>query len=234
MDAQKLRILVAELFGTCVLMLGGPGSAILAFSYADNAGLGLLGVGLGFGLSLAIMAYVIGPISGCHINPAVTLGLLIGKKIDSAHAAMAVVGQIIGGILGGAIIAIVVSAGDGERGQFAANLYEKKFGYLGLGAAAVIEVVLTALLVVVVLATTTKGFAPGFGGLIAGLTLAVIHFISIPVDNTSVNPARSLGAAVFADGSFDAWKQLWAFIVFPLIGAALGAVIHKVLHGSDA
>lgn len=233
MDTQKSRILIAEILGTFVLMLGGPGSAIFAFSYADSAGLGLLGVSLGFGLSLAIMAYVIGPISGCHINPAVTLGMLISKKIDTAHAAMAVVGQLIGAVLGGGVIAIVVSSADGERGQFAANLYEKEFGYAGLGAAAIIEIVLTALLVIVVLATTTKGFAPGFGGLMAGLTLAVIHFISIPIDNTSVNPARSIGAAIFADGSFDAIKQLWAFIVFPLIGAVVGAAVHKVLFSTD-
>ncbi|MFZ4720985.1 MAG: aquaporin, partial [Ilumatobacteraceae bacterium] len=170
----------------------------------------------------------------CHINPAVTLGLLIGKKIDKAHATAAWIGQIIGGVLGGAILYAIVKSADREPGQFAANLYKKDFGYFGLGAAAIAEIVLTALLIVVVLATTTKGFAPGFGGLIAGLTLAVIHLISIPIDNTSVNPARSLGAAIFADGKFDAWQQLWAFIVFPLIGGALGAVIHKVLHGADA
>ena len=104
---------------------------------------------------------------------------------------------------------------------------------MGLGAAAIIEIVLTALLVIVVLATTTKGFAPGFGGLIAGLTLAVIHFISIPIDNTSVNPARSIGAAIFADSSVDALPQLWAFIVFPLIGAVVGAAVHKVLFSTD-
>ena len=241
MDSSKSRILIAELFGTCVLMLGGPGSAIFAAKFAPGdgtvqLGIGLLGVSLAFGFTLAILAYVIGPISGCHVNPAVTLGLLVSKKIDSAHAAMAVVGQIIGGILGGGIIAVVVSsAGNWDRrGGFASNGYEKAHGFMGLGAAAGIEIVLTALLVVAVLATTTAKFAPGFGGLVAGLTLAVIHLISIPVDNTSVNPARSLGAAVFADGSADAFKQLWAFIVFPLIGGALGAVIHKVLHGSDA
>jgi aquaporin Z len=241
MDTSKSRILIAELFGTCVLMLGGPGSAIFAAKFAPGdgtvqLGIGLLGVSLAFGFTLAILAYVIGPISGCHVNPAVTLGLLVSKKIDSAHATMAVIGQLIGGILGGGIIALVVSSAGNwdKRGGFASNGYEKSHGFMGLGAAAVIEIVLTALLVVAVLATTTRKFAPGFGGLVAGLTLAVIHLISIPVDNTSVNPARSLGAAVFASGSSDAFKQLWAFIVFPLIGGALGAVIHKVLHGSDA
>lgn len=240
MESSSSRILIAELFGTCVLMLGGPGSAIFAAQFAPGdgtvqLGIGLLGVSLAFGITLALLAYVIGPISGCHVNPAVTLGLLIGKKIDKAHATAAVIGQVIGGVLGGAIIAVVVaSAGNWDsRGGFASNGYEKP-RFMGLGAAAVIEVVLTALLVVVVLATTTKKFAPGFGGLVAGLTLAVIHLISIPIDNTSVNPARSLGAAVFADGSADALQQLWAFIVFPLIGGALGAVIHKVIQGDEA
>ena len=227
---MKNRILIAELFGTCVLMLGGPGAAILA-----GGAIGIPFVALSFGLTLAVMAYVIGPISGCHINPAVTLGLFMAKKIDKAHATAAWIGQVVGAVLGGGIVAIVLgSAGKwGERGGFASNGYDKADGFAGLGGALVVEVVLTALLIVVVLATTTKGFAPGFGGLIAGLTLAVIHLISIPVDNTSVNPARSLGAVVFSQGGHW-WGQLWAFIVFPLVGGALGAVIHKVLHGADA
>jgi aquaporin Z len=229
-NTNSQRIMIAELVGTCVLMLGGPGTAILA---GDKVG--LLGISLGFGLSLAIMAYVIGPISGCHINPAVTLGLLLAKKIDKAHATAAVIGQIIGGVLGGGIIAIIVgSAGNwSSRGGFASNMYDKADGFMGLGAGIVAEIVLTALLIFVVLATTTKGFAPGFGGLIAGLTLAVIHFISIPVDNTSVNPARSLGAVVFSQGSHG-WSQLWVFIIFPLVGGALGAFLHKLVHGADA
>ncbi|MFM2078634.1 MAG: hypothetical protein RJA49_2524, partial [Actinomycetota bacterium] len=214
------------------LMLGGPGTAILG---GGGSGIGLLAIALAFGFSLAIMAYVIGPISGCHINPAVTLGMFVAKKIDKAHATAAVIGQVIGGILGGAIIAIIVSSGGGwdSRGGFASNGYQKSSGFMGLGAAIVVEIVLTALLVFVVLATTTKHFAPGFGGLIAGLTLTVIHLISIPVYNTSVNPARSLGAVVFSQGG-EWWKQLWAFIVFPLIGGALGAIVHKVIQADDA
>ena len=119
---------------------------------------------------------------------------------------------------------------DFKRGQFAANLY--KGDYFGMGSAIVVEIVLTALLVMVVLFTTTRGFAPGFGGMVAGITLTVIHLISIPVDNTSVNPARSLGAAIFADSSFDAMSQLWVFIVFPLIGAAVGVVLFLMLDDS--
>ena len=180
MDTQKTRILIAEILGTCVLMLGGPGSAIFAFSFIDNAGLGLLGVSLGFGFSLAIMAYVIGPISGCHINPAVTLGMLISKKIDTAHAAMAVVGQLIGAVLGGGIIKIIVSSADIDRPGFASNGYEKEFGFMGLGAAAIIEIVLTALLVIVVLATTTKGFAPGLSTSETGWAIVCIPSARVP------------------------------------------------------
>jgi len=158
---------------------------------------------------------------------------LIGKKIDKAHATAAVIGQIIGGVLGAGIIAIIVSSAGNwsTRGGFASNAYQKSNGFMGLGAAVVVEIVLTALLIFVVLATTTKGFAPGFGGLIAGLTLVVIHLISIPVDNTSVNPARSLATAIFQGGW--ALEQLWAFIVFPLIGGIVGGLIWKVLVPAD-
>lgn len=227
------RIFGAELVGTAVLMLGGPGVAILAAPHV-----GVLGIALGFGFSLMIMAYVIGPVSGCHINPAVTLGMLLARKINRSHAVFAWVGQLIGAIGGAAVVFGIASGQDGfERGQFAANLWTRPVGpgeaqYFGLGAAIVAEVVLTALLVVVVLFTTTKKFAPGFGGLVAGVTLALIHMISIPVDNTSVNPARSLGAALFADTDYEALQQLWAFIVFPLVGAVVGVVVWLALDDS--
>jgi len=222
------RILGAELVGTTVLMLGGPGVAILMPE------VGLLGIALGFGFSLMIMAYCIGPISGCHINPAVTLGMLLAKKVDVAHAVFAWVGQLVGCVLGAAIIYGIASGQDGyERGQFAANLWTAPDGrYFGLGSTIVVEVLLTALLVMVVLFTTTRKFAVGMGGLVAGLTLALIHMISIRVDNTSVNPARSLGAALFADTSFEALQQLWAFIVFPLIGAAVGVFVWIAIDDS--
>lgn len=223
MDQNNGRILGAELVGTTVLMLGGPGTAILA-----GPDVGQLGIALAFGFSLLIMAYVIGPVSGCHINPAVTLGLYLAKKIDSAHAVFAVVGQLIGAVVGATIIyGIATGQDDFERGQFAANLWSGP--YFGLGATIVVEVVLTGLLVFVVLATTTRRFAPGMGGLVAGITLALIHLISIPVDNTSVNPARSIGTALFADTSTDALQQLWAFIVFPLIGSVVGLIVWLVV-----
>ena len=217
------RVLAAELFGTAILMIGGPGTAILAPQ------VGLLGISLAFGLSLLVMAYVIGPVSGCHINPAVTLGLLVSRKISRAHAAFAVIGQLVGGIAGAAIVFGVANGRDEfERGQFAANLWSGH--YAGLGAAIVVEVVLTALLVVVVLAASPGGRIPhGMGGLVVGLTLTLVHLISIPVDNTSVNPARSLATALFADPDTGALEQLWAFLVFPLVGAVVGVIIWLVI-----
>ena len=231
------RILAAELVGTLVLMLGGPGVAILLPTLGllpegdASTGAGLLKIliiALGFGLSLLIMAYVIGPISGCHINPAVTLGMLLARKVDLTQAVYSWIGQVVGAISGAAIVYGIASGRDGfQRGQFAANLWSGK--YYGLGSAIVVEVVLTGLLVMVVLFTTTKKFAPGMGGMVIGLTLTLIHLISIPVDNTSVNPARSLATALFADSHTEALQQLWAFIVFPMIGAVIGVVIWLML-----
>jgi aquaporin Z len=223
MEQNNGRILAAELVGTAVLMLGGPGTAILA---GDNVG--QLGIALAFGLSLLVMAYVIGPVSGCHINPAVTLGLLLTRKINGAHAVFAVIGQVIGSIVGVVIVYGIASGQDDyQRGQFAANLWSGK--YFGLGSTMVVEVVLTALLVMVVLATTTRRMAPGMGGLVAGLTLTLIHLVSIQVDNTSVNPVRSFATALFADTDTEALQQLWAFIVFPLIGAVVGVIVWLII-----
>ena len=234
------RILAAELVGTMVLMLGGPGVAILLPALGllpegdASTGAGLLKlliIALGFGFSLMIMCYVIGPISGCHINPAVTLGMLVTRKVDTIHAVYAWIGQIFGAVGGAAIIYGIASGRDGfHRGQFAANLWTGK--YFGLGSTIVTEVLLTGLFVMVVLFTTTKKFAPGMGGLVAGITLTLIHMISIPVDNTSVNPARSLGAALFADTNTHALQQLWAFIVFPLIGSVVGVILFLMLDDS--
>jgi aquaporin Z len=223
MEQNNGRILAAELVGTAVLMIGGPGTAILA---GDNVG--QLGIALAFGLSLLIMVYVIGSVSGCHINPAVTLGLLLARKIDGAHAVFAVFGQIVGSFVGVVIVYGIASGQDNyQRGQFAANLWSGE--YFGLGSTIVVEVVLTAVLVIVVLASTTRGFAPGMNGLVAGLTLTLIHLISIQVDNTSVNPVRSLATAVFADGDTEALQQVWAFIVFPLIGAVVGVIVWLII-----
>ncbi|CAN5623300.1 MIP family channel protein [soil metagenome] len=221
MDTQNNgRILAAELLGTAVLMLGGPGVAIIT-------GGSVLTIALGFGLSLLVMWYVIGPISGCHINPAVTLGMLLARKINGTHAVFAWIGQLFGAVGGAAIIYGIQSGKDLPRGQFDANLWSGD--YYGLGSAIVVEVILTAILVMVFLFTTTRKFAPAMGGLVVGLTLTLIHLISLPVDNTSVNPARSIGTALFADRNFEALQQLWAFIVFPLIGAFVGVILWLIL-----
>ena len=235
------RILAAELVGTLVLMLGGPGVAILLPALGllpegdASTGAGLLKIliiALGFGFSLMIMCYVIGPISGCHINPAVTLGMLLARKVSTMHAVYAWVGQVVGAVSGAAIIYGIASGRDGfHRGQFDANLWSGK--YYGLGSAIIVEVLLTGLLVMVMLFTTTKKFAPGMGGLVIGITLTLIHLISIPVDNTSVNPARSLGTALFADTHTQALQQLWAFILFPLIGSVAGVIIWLMLDDSS-
>src|SRR4029077_12554085 len=166
----------------------------------------ILVVALGFGFSYLIMSYVIGPISGCHINPAITLGMLLARKVTTTHAVYAWIGQVIGAVGGAALIYGIASGQDGfQRGQFDANLWSGP--YFGLGSAIVVEVLLTGLLVMVVLFTTTTKFTPGMGGLVAGITLTLIHLISIPVDNTSVNPARSLGTALFADTNTEALQQ---------------------------
>ena len=217
---RHFKILAAELIGTMVLMLGGPGSAILA---GDK--IGTLGIALAFGISLLAMAYAIGPISGCHINPAVTIGLWLARKVEGNKVASYLVGQILGAALGGLIIYGI--ANDlpefQAKGKFAANGWGHEIGnHYGLGAVALVEIIFTGLLVFVVLTTFHKKMAAGAGGLMVGLTLTLIHLVTIPVDNTSVNPARSFGAALFS-GS-DAWKQLWAFIVFPILGAAVGVL----------
>jgi aquaporin Z len=227
---NNARILGAEAFGTAVLMMGGPGTAILMPAGEAK----VLAVALAFGFSLLIMAYTIGPISGCHINPAVTLGMWLARKVNGAHAFFAVIGQLIGAAIGGFIIWGIARGVDGfDRGSFASNGFKDHSpGGYGLGSAIVVEIIFTALLVVVVLFTTSRKYSVGFGGLVVGLTLTLIHLITIPVDNTSVNPARSFGAAIFADGSSDALEQLWAFIVFPLIGALLGVFIWLMIDDS--
>jgi len=217
-------IAAAEFIGTAVLIMLGPGAAILAGEQIGN-----LGIALSFGFALLIMAYVIGPISGCHINPAITLGMWLTRKIGLRQAVYAWVAQVLGGIFGAAVIYGIASGRDGwERDGFASNGWDRD-GFSGLGSAIVVEIVFTALFVFVVLSTTGRRFAPGFGGLTAGITLAVIHLATIPVDNTGVNPARSIATAIFADASPSALAQLWVFIVFPIVGALLAGFLYRAL-----
>ena len=221
------RPYVAEALGTMVLMLVGPGSAILALD-----AIGTVGVALAFGFVLLAMAYTIGHVSGCHINPAVTLAFWLSRKVDTPTAVRYVAAQVVGAVVGGLLLFIATEGGDLDKtGVFASNGWGDELGVpFGLGSVIVVEVLFTAILVFVVLGTTTEGYPSGFGGLAAGITLGMIHLATIAVDNTSVNPARSIGSAVFA-GS-DHLVQLWAFIVFPMIGGAVGWGAHLLLHGN--
>lgn len=223
------RIMAAEVFGTFLLMMGGPGTAILVPAFDAK----ILMVSMAFGLSLLIAAYCVGPVSGCHINPAVTIGLAISKKLDKALVPYYIISQLVGAALGGAVIlGIANGIKTGftvSTSNFAVNGYDalspNGYNYMSM---MLVEIILTAVLVYVVLATTHPKFAQGFGALTAGTTLALIHMISIPIDNTSVNPARSFGVAIFAGG--DALTQLWAFFVFPIMGAIIGSFLYKVIN----
>jgi len=222
-----MRIYLAEAIGTFVLVFGGCGAAVLA---GDEIGNG--GVALAFGLSLLAMAYTIGPISGCHVNPAVTFGLLLARKITPQAAGGYVAAQIVGAVLGAAVLFAVAhgtSSFDPLLTGFASNGYgDRSPGGYDVRSAFVVEVVLTAFLVLTVLGTTEVRAPVGFAGLAIGLVLTVIHLVGIPVTNTSVNPARSIGPALFAGAA--AQSQLWLFIVAPLIGAAVAAGLFAVIR----
>ena len=229
---DRARIFVAEAIGTAVLVMGGVGTAVLATS--QGLSVGTLGVSLAFGLSLLVMVYAIGNISGCHINPAVTLGLWVLKKLDAKELPLYWGAQLLGAAIGGVVIFVIANGIDGfdATNNFAQNGWDEfSPGGYDLTATAVTEVVFTALLVFVVASTTHGKFTPAAAGLAIGLTLALIHLISIPVDNTSVNPARSLASAIFAGA--DAWEQLWVFFVFPLAGGAVGAAAWTVIHDEE-
>ena len=223
---QTGRIFAAECIGTAVLVIGGPGTAVFATG-RFGVDVGVLGVALAFGLSLLVMAYAIGPVSGCHINPAVTFGMWLARKVESRLVPVYWAAQLVGAAVGGLLIFAVANSRDGgfdpNPGSFAVNGWsDLSPGGFGVGGMIIVEIALTALLMFVVLTTTSRGFAAGQAGLTVGMTLALIHLVSIPVDNTSVNPARSFAMAIYAlENSI---TQLWAFVVFPLIGAALGVV----------
>jgi aquaporin Z len=225
------RRAIAEALGTFVLVFGGVGAAVIAGKV-----IGPLGVAFAFGISLLAMAYAIGPISGCHINPAVTMGLLTSRKITGREAVEYWIGQAVGAILAAFVLFIVVKSRTGaydlsEQG-FGANGYgdHSPDGY-PLGGALIVELVLTALLVFTVLAATDRIANVAFAGIPIGLVLTLIHLVGIPVDNLSVNPARSLGPAVFVGGW--ALGQLWLFIVVPLAGGVLGSVLHRALFEGE-
>ena len=227
--------LLAEFFGTFWLVFAGCGSAVLAAAFPDAAnslGIGLLGVSLAFGLTVLTMAYAVGHISGGHFNPAVTLGLVAGGRFQAKDALGYIVAQVLGGIAAGAVLYFIASGKAGfVAGGFASNGYgDLSPGKYGLTAAFAIEVVMTAFFLFVIMGSTHKDAPAGFAPIAIGLCLTLIHLVSIPVTNTSVNPARSLGVALFAETA--ALSQVWLFWVAPIIGGVLGAICYNVVKGS--
>jgi aquaporin Z len=225
--------LLAESIGTFWLVLGGCGSAVLAAAFPD-VGIGLLGVSLAFGLTVLTMAYAIGHISGCHLNPAVSIGLWAGGRFPANQLPTYIVAQVIGAVVAGGVLYVIASgqAGFDVSAGFASNGYgEHSPGGYSMLAALVTEVVMTMMFLLIILGATDKRAPEGFAPLAIGLGLTLIHLISIPVTNTSVNPARSTGVALFV-GDW-AVSQLWLFWVAPIIGGVLGAVIYRLVGRED-
>jgi aquaporin Z len=225
------RKLTAEFIGTFWLVFGGCGSAVLAATF-PKVGIGLLGVALAFGLTVLTMAFAIGHISGCHLNPAVSIGLCVGKRFPASELLPYILAQVLGGIVGSGVLYVIASgASDFSLSNgFAANGYgEHSPGNYSLVAAFVAEVVLTFMFLIIILGSTDKRAPQGFAPIAIGLGLTLIHLIGIPVTNLSVNPARSTGPAVFVGGW--ALAQLWAFWIAPILGAMIaGVVYHSVME----
>ena len=220
----------AEFFGTFWLVLGGCGSAVLAAAFPE-VGIGLLGVSLAFGLTVLTMAFAIGHISGCHLNPAVSVGLCVGGRFPAKQLAPYIAAQVLGAIAAGGVLFVIASGQEGfsaVTSGFASNGFgEHSPGGYSMVAALVCEVVMTSMFLLVIMGATDERAPAGFAPIAIGLCLTLIHLISIPVTNTSVNPARSTGVAVFVGG----WAvgQLWLFWIAPIIGGAIGALIYKVI-----
>ncbi len=222
----------AEFIGTFWLVLGGCGSAVLAAAF-PQVGIGLLGVSLAFGLTVLTMAYAIGHISGCHLNPAVSVGLWVGGRFPGRDLVPYIIAQVLGAIAGAGVLYLIASgkAGFDLAGGFASNGYgEHSPGGYSLQAALICEVVMTMMFVLIILGATDRRAPQGLAPIAIGLGLTLIHLISIPVTNTSVNPARSTGVALFVGGW--ATEQLWLFWVAPIAGAVIGAVIYRLIGGA--
>ncbi|MEL6980047.1 MAG: aquaporin Z [Pseudomonadota bacterium] len=224
-----MRALVAEAIGTFWLVFASLGTAFYAAGVAD-VGVGWLGVSLAFGLTIVTMAYAIGHISGCHLNPAVTIGLTIAGRAPAADAPGYIIAQIIGAILGASLLAIIGSGIEGFAVANGSNGYgEHSPGGYGLLAVLITEIVLTAVFLFVIMGATSSGAPAGFAPIAIGLCLTLIHLVSIPISNTSVNPARSIGTAL-VDGQAWSLIQLWAFIIAPIIGGVIGALAYKYVN----
>ena len=219
----------AEFIGTFWLVLGGCGSAVLAAAFPD-VGIGLLGVSLAFGLTLLTMAFAIGHISGCHLNPAVSIGLYVGRRFEAKELIPYIIAQVLGGIAAGGVLYLIASgkAGFDVAAGFASNGYgEHSPGGYSLFSGFITEVVMTLMFLIIILGATDKRAPQGFAPIAIGLGLTLIHLISIPVTNTSVNPARSTGVALYVGGW--AISQLWLFWIAPIIGAVLGGLVYRFL-----
>ena len=218
---------LAEFIGTFWLVFGGCGSALLAAGY-PVVGIGFVGVSLAFGLTVLTIAYSLGPISGAHLNPAVTVGLFAGGRIPAKDLLPYIVSQILGGLAAAGLLYIIVTGNGSQIGTFAANGYgEHSPGGYHVTAAFLTETALTFMFLIIILGSTDEAAPKGFAGLAIGLGLTLIHLVSIPVTNTSVNPARSISQAVFVGGW--ALEQLWLFIVAPIAGAALAGIFWKFM-----
>jgi aquaporin Z len=228
-EEERMKRYVAETFGTFWLVFGGCGSAVLSAAFPE-VGIGLLGVSLAFGLTVLTMAYAIGHISGCHLNPAVSVGLWVGGRFPAGQLLPYIIAQVVGGVLAGGVLYLVASGKPGFdlAAGFASNGYgtHSPGGY-SLLSALIAEVVLTMMFLLVILGATDQRAPQGMAPIAIGLCLTLIHLISIPVTNTSVNPARSLGVALYV-GDW-ALAQLWLFWVAPMVGAVLGALIYRFL-----
>ncbi len=228
-----MRKYIAEFIGTFWLVLGGCGSAVLAAAFPD-VGIGLLGVSLAFGLTVLTMAYAIGHISGCHLNPAVSVGLWVGGRFPVSELVPYIIAQVVGAFAGAAVLYVIAmgQAGFDVTAGFASNGFgEHSPGGYGMIAALVIEVVMTMMFLFIIMGATDKRAPQGMAPIAIGLGLTLIHLISIPVTNTSVNPARSTGVAIFQNGW--ALEQLWLFWAAPIVGAIVGALIYRYVAGGE-
>jgi len=233
MENDVSRRVVAEFFGTLWLVLGGCGAAVLAAGF-PSLGIGFLGVAFAFGLTVLTMAYAVGHVSGGHFNPAVTVGLWSAGRCPSRYVIPYIIAQVIGAIVAAFILWLIASGKTGwVMGSFAANGYgDLSPGKYSLGSCFITEIVMTFFFLFVIIGTTSKGAAAGFAGIPIGLALTLIHLVSIPVTNTSVNPARSTGPALFAGG--DHIGQLWLFWVAPIIGAVIAGLLARWMYETEA
>jgi aquaporin Z len=232
MQTDTSRRVVAEFFGTFWLVLGGCGSAVLAAAF-PSLGIGFVGVSFAFGLTVLTMAYAVGHVSGGHFNPAVTLGLWSAGRCANRHVVPYIVAQVLAAVAAAAVLWVIASGKPGwTPGGFAANGYgDLSPGKYGLGACLLTEILLTFFFLLIIIGTTSKGAATGFAGIPIGLALTLIHLVSIPVTNTSVNPARSTGPALFAGGEY--MGQLWLFWLAPIVGAVVAGLLARWLYETE-